>query len=207
MGHRLARDTAPDWEPEPEIEELTLSFRDLHIHTTNNLGAASSSTTAFSSLSGGASVLAPAGVVASSSGAAPPITTASLPAAQRRASDAPLRGEGPLWARRLARARRAGEQALQVLQGDRPRIAASDRLPGIPPSNFYVVLRGRAGLEREVRGIFFTWESVAPAVLIPGTNRICDRAIFHGFPSLDESEAYWVSAGFALPPRRYLIYR
>ena len=100
--------------------------------------------------------------------------------------------EGWTWERREARARFCGEQAAAVLAGRRQRVIQAE---GINLSNrLYVILRASptaVPVSGRTTGWVGSWRDCIPFVGQP----IHDLAIFHGFASQREAQAYWAAAG------------
>ena len=101
--------------------------------------------------------------------------------------------ERPGWEWRLRRAERAGHLAQQKLAGEIPTVPASPPLPGLR-LRVYAILRAREGVRS--RGVYAgPWYGIRSLLCDPpGSAHLAPEAVFHGFPSRREAEAYWRSA-------------
>jgi hypothetical protein len=126
---------------------------------------------------------------------APPAQPAAAPAAAP--AQAPQEQEEAArpagtrsWAWREARATRAGEEARAKLSGMRAVVEPTPELPANLRNRVYVVLQSAPGREA-LTGVASTWARARDLVGTPPS----DLAVFHGFPSIREAEAYWAGAG------------
>ena len=116
----------------------------------------------------------------------------------------------PQW--RLSRARRAGECARLKSLGSIPRVPKTTPLGPDGAKTFFVIIRGREGVghrfSNTIRGLApFLWPDIRGHVLGEDGGLHSD-AIFHGFHSREEAEAYWGAATASsplqwLPMRRF----
>ncbi len=110
----------------------------------------------------------------------------------------------------LARAWRAGAGAGRKLRGETGAVPKTPRHPQGLPARFYVVIRGMPGAD-VADGVWRRyWASTAEAGAQAavgtwdpaGHFTLHHEAVFHGFPSFVEVEAYCEGAGVAVPPWR-----
>ena len=108
----------------------------------------------------------------------------------------------------LARARAAGVAAAEKISGRRAVVPETPRHPQNAKNRYYVVLVGRPEVEH-ARGVYPRWNSghrgeagarAAVCDLVSGA--VCAAAVFHGFPTLGEIDAYCAGAGEERPRTR-----
>ena len=149
------------------------------------------------------------GTAASSDGARP---RSPQRAASAQPEPSPEPGAGPVdvddgsaawpWARRLARATAAGLSAGERIAGSTAPLRPSPALPGrMADRRVFAVVRPQSAAQRP--GILVgPFKDVRPWVEVPATGALAPHALFHGFASLQEAEAY-CRAALGVVPERY----
>ena len=107
-----------------------------------------------------------------------------------------------------ARARAAGVAAAEKISGQTAVVPATPPHPQNGKNRYYVVLVGH--LESELaRGVYPRWNSghrgeagARAAVCDSVSGTVCAAAVFHGFPTLGEIDAYCAGAGEERPRTR-----
>ena len=106
-----------------------------------------------------------------------------------------------------ARARAAGVAAAAKIAGHTAVVPATPQHPQNAKNRYYVVLVGRPEVEH-ARGVYIRWNSGrrgevgARAAVYDPAGTVCEAAVFHGFPTMGEIDAYCAGAGEERPPTR-----
>ena len=110
-------------------------------------------------------------------------------------------------AENCARARAAGVAAKAKIAGHTAVVPATPPHPQNAKNRYYVVLVGRPEVEH-ARGVYPRWNSGhrgavgARAAVYDPAGTVCEAAVFHGFPTMGEIDAYCAGAGEERPRMR-----
>jgi len=106
------------------------------------------------------------------------------------------------------RARAAGVAAAEKISGRTAVVPETPPHPQNAKNRYYVVLVGRPEVEH-ARGVYPRWNSghrgevgARAAVCDPVSGTVCAAAVFHGFPTVGEIDAYCAGAGEERPRRQ-----
>ena len=134
-------------------------------------------------------------VTSSDSPVAPAVVVEDTPAAFAKANPPQLQPLRRVSEARLVRARAAGANARAVAPGEASRLGDTPPPAGgedLPANHHYVVVASGSGDNTGVTNNLRFLRLVVGHPARPG-------AIYHGFASLSDCEAYWIAAGKSLP--------